>query len=66
MHMITDAASYTSEEIQSQPSCWEQAATLFRDQPEVLPPPGARLLVIGCGTSLYICLLYTSPSPRDS
>jgi CRISPR-associated protein Cas5a/b/c len=43
--------SITADEIGSQPRLWRQAAAL---RPDVLPPPGADVCVIGCGTSLYM------------
>jgi len=41
-------------EIASQPACWARAVETARDAAVVLPPPGARVAVIGCGTSLHI------------
>jgi len=41
-------------EIASQPECWETALTTAKDAAGVLPAPGARVAVIGCGTSLHI------------
>jgi CRISPR-associated protein Cas5a/b/c len=43
--------SITADEIGSQPRLWRQAAAL---RPDELPPPGAEVCVIGCGTSLYM------------
>jgi fructoselysine-6-P-deglycase FrlB-like protein len=43
--------SITADEIGSQPRLWRQAAAL---RPDVLPPSGADVCVIGCGTSLYM------------
>jgi fructoselysine-6-P-deglycase FrlB-like protein len=48
--------TFVAEEISSQPSCWVRAAELARD-PEVrrlLPAAGARVAVVGCGTSLFM------------
>jgi len=44
--------SYVSDEIASQPSCWERAASLAPVAP--LPGRGLRVAVVGCGTSLYM------------
>lgn len=41
-------------EIASQPQCWETALKTAKESAEVLPTPGARVAVIGCGTSLHI------------
>jgi fructoselysine-6-P-deglycase FrlB-like protein len=48
--------SFVAAEIKSQPNCWLRAAKLAHT-PEVanaLPPAGARVAIVGCGTSLYI------------
>jgi len=50
--------SEIEHEVASQPVVWEQAAGL--DGAEVLPPPGARLAVVGCGTSLYMGQAYAA------
>jgi fructoselysine-6-P-deglycase FrlB-like protein len=42
--------SATEREIMSQPATWRRAAVLAAE----LPDPGARLAVIGCGTSLFM------------
>lgn len=49
-------------EIDSQPETWRRAVDLAR-APEVtaaLPAPGARVAVVGCGTSLYIAQAYAA------
>jgi fructoselysine-6-P-deglycase FrlB-like protein len=48
--------SFVAAEIKSQPNCWLRAAKLAHT-PEVanaLPPAGARVAIVGCGTSLYM------------
>ncbi len=48
--------SFVAAEIKSQPDCWFRAAKLAHT-PEVanaLPLAGARVAIVGCGTSLYI------------
>ena len=40
-------------EIASQPTMWRSSERLARSEPELLPPHGSRLAVIGCGTSFY-------------
>jgi fructoselysine-6-P-deglycase FrlB-like protein len=44
------------QEIASQPDCWRAAARLAHtaDVRDKLPPAGARVAVIGCGTSLFM------------
>jgi fructoselysine-6-P-deglycase FrlB-like protein len=47
---------HVSDEIISQPQCWERAAQLA-DAPG-LPEPGERVAVIGCGTSWFMAMSY--------
>lgn len=52
--------SFVADEIASQPETWRRAAYLAAD-PAVaaaLPEPGARVAVVGCGTSLYVAQAY--------
>jgi glutamine---fructose-6-phosphate transaminase (isomerizing) len=45
----------TTQEIASQPDCWERASS----QPSTgLPAKGERVLVLGCGTSYYVAAAY--------
>jgi fructoselysine-6-P-deglycase FrlB-like protein len=46
--------SHVLAEIASQPDCWRKAVTTARESRPVLPAPGARVAIIGCGTSLHI------------
>jgi CRISPR-associated protein Cas5a/b/c len=46
--------AHTATEIASQPDLWPRAAQLAGDAADVLPAPGARTCVVGCGTSLFI------------
>jgi len=48
--------SATVQELTSQPAVWREAGRL--DPDPALPADGARLAVIGCGTSLYIAQAY--------
>jgi fructoselysine-6-P-deglycase FrlB-like protein len=50
--------SAIEHELESQPSTWRRAAALAADAAGDLPPVGARLAVIGCGTSLYMAQAY--------
>jgi fructoselysine-6-P-deglycase FrlB-like protein len=47
-------------EIASQPACWRQAAGLAEDVTGVLPAPGERVAVTGCGTSWFIAQSYAA------
>jgi len=46
--------SFAEEEIASQPACWRRAAALAAEAADEFPPPGARVAIAGCGTSLFI------------
>jgi fructoselysine-6-P-deglycase FrlB-like protein len=46
--------SFAEEEIATQPACWRRAAELAVRVSRALPPRGARVAVVGCGTSLFI------------
>ena len=53
---------FVSAEIESQPETWRRAATLA-GSPEVsraLPAAGARVAVVGCGTSLFMAQAYAA------
>lgn len=50
--------SVLESEIRSQPGCWEAAVSLAGRYRGILPAPGERVAVIGCGTSLYIARGY--------
>ena len=54
--MATDdrSVSLTTTEILSQPELWRRAADLAGEFTELLPARGARVGVVGCGTSLYM------------
>jgi len=47
-------------EIVSQPALWRRAAALAQGLAQQLPPVGARLAVVGCGTSLYMAQAYAA------
>jgi len=51
---------YFAEEIASQPSCWRQAALLAGELASVLPAPGERVAVVGCGTSWFMAHAYAA------
>ena len=50
--------SAIEQEVASQPGVWLEAARLPTDG--LLPPRGARVAAIGCGTSLYVAQAYAS------
>lgn len=47
-------------EIATQPENWADATELARTYIDVLPEPGERVAVIGCGTSLYMARAYAT------
>jgi fructoselysine-6-P-deglycase FrlB-like protein len=47
-------------EIASQPDCWLRAAGLAAEVAGVLPAPGERVAVAGCGTSWFIAQSYAA------
>ncbi|MBT2481821.1 SIS domain-containing protein [Streptomyces sp. ISL-94] len=46
--------SHVAYELGTQPACWEQAAELAPVRRAVLPQPGERTAIVGCGTSYYM------------
>lgn len=46
--------SHVAQELSTQPECWERAAELAPARRAVLPQPGERIAVVGCGTSYYM------------
>jgi fructoselysine-6-P-deglycase FrlB-like protein len=46
--------SFVEEEIATQPACWLRAGALAERLSGALPPRGARVAVVGCGTSLFV------------
>lgn len=57
--MTTDT-SYVGREIARQPQAWAQARDLLDEVGGVLPAPGERVAVIGCGTSWFMAAAYAS------
>ena len=50
----------TEQEIASQPDCWRRAATVAGEVAGLLPAPGERVAVVGCGTSWFIAQSYAA------
>jgi len=46
--------SFVEAEIATQPACWRQAAALATRVSAALPARGARVAIVGCGTSLFV------------
>jgi len=51
---VTDPVSLTSDEIASQPEVWRRALADPASVAAALPPPKAKALLIGCGTSAFV------------
>lgn len=54
----TSAATYVEREIRRQPESWRTAVSRLPELPGVLPQPGERVAVIGCGTSWFMATAY--------
>ncbi|HEX3779391.1 MAG TPA: sugar isomerase [Pseudonocardiaceae bacterium] len=52
--------THTEQEIASQPDCWRTARALAPAVAELLPRPGERVAVTGCGTSWFIGQSYAT------
>ena len=52
--------AYVDSELASQPACWQSAAALAASASQVLPRPGERVAVVGCGTSWFIAMAYAA------
>ena len=55
---MTTARSHAAQEIASQPAAWRRAIELAPSLSEVLPQPGERVAVLGCGTSWFMAESY--------
>ncbi|KQQ53127.1 SIS domain-containing protein [Plantibacter sp. Leaf314] len=51
-------ATFVAAELASQPASWRTAAALVPEFSPVLPQPGERVAVVGCGTSWFIAMSY--------
>ncbi|MBF4570562.1 SIS domain-containing protein [Plantibacter sp. VKM Ac-2880] len=50
--------TFVAAELASQPASWRTAAALIPETSPVLPQPGERVAVVGCGTSWFIAMSY--------
>ncbi|MFJ4045829.1 SIS domain-containing protein [Microbacterium sp. NPDC089987] len=57
--MHTTAGAHMRAELTSQPETWTRAAAM-RDEQAVLPASGARIAVVGCGTSWFMAQSYAA------
>jgi fructoselysine-6-P-deglycase FrlB-like protein len=56
--------AYVDEEIASQPECWRRAAAFASEVTDLLPRPGERVAVTGCGTSWFMAMAYADLRER--
>jgi fructoselysine-6-P-deglycase FrlB-like protein len=56
----TDQPGNTEAELASQPECWLRAAELAAQVTDLLPAPGERVAVAGCGTSWFMAQSYAA------
>jgi fructoselysine-6-P-deglycase FrlB-like protein len=54
------AGSRTEQEVASQPACWREAGLLADGVDGLLPAPGERVAVAGCGTSWFMAQSYAA------
>lgn len=52
--------SFVLDEIASQPACWRRAVKVAAASASVLPRPGERVAVVGCGTSWFMAQSYAA------
>lgn len=63
--MTTELSStHLEAEIATQPEDWLRAAAVAREHADLLPEPGQRVAVIGCGTSLYMAQAFAELRER--
>lgn len=53
-------SKFVTAEIADQPACWRRAGELAATSAEVLPRPGERVAVVGCGTSWFVAMAYAA------
>ncbi|MFK5581973.1 SIS domain-containing protein [Serinicoccus sp. LYQ131] len=53
-------STFVHEEIESQPACWSRAAEIGSAGAAGLPEPGEAVAVVGCGTSWFMAMAYSS------
>lgn len=52
--------THVAREIANQPAAWREALELVPQLRDSLPPHGARVVAVGCGTSLYMSRAYAA------
>jgi fructoselysine-6-P-deglycase FrlB-like protein len=52
--LLPDTSTHLASELATQPQDWLTARDLAREYAAVLPGPGERVAILGCGSSLYV------------
>jgi fructoselysine-6-P-deglycase FrlB-like protein len=52
--------SEIERELASQPACWARTAELASTEAASLPPSGARVIAVGCGTSFFVAQAFSA------
>jgi fructoselysine-6-P-deglycase FrlB-like protein len=59
-HYVADQQTHVVREIRRQPDAWRRAVALAAQLAPVLPQPGERVAVVGCGTSWFMAQAYAA------
>ncbi|MGH3362745.1 MAG: SIS domain-containing protein [Nocardioides sp.] len=54
MDLLPHTSGHLASELATQPQNWLEAGDLAREYATVLPQPGERVAILGCGSSLYV------------
>jgi fructoselysine-6-P-deglycase FrlB-like protein len=57
---MPEPSGYLAAEIDTQPDDWRRAAARAAGEVDALPAAGARVAVVGCGTSLYVAQAFAA------
>ncbi|MFE3190860.1 SIS domain-containing protein [Nocardia sp. NPDC059240] len=57
---ISAPATHLAAEVATQPDDWSRAATVAAAHRDLLPTPGERVAVLGCGTSLFMARAFAA------
>jgi fructoselysine-6-P-deglycase FrlB-like protein len=52
--LLPEAGAHLAAELATQPDDWSTARDLAREHAGLLPQPGERVAILGCGSSLYV------------
>jgi fructoselysine-6-P-deglycase FrlB-like protein len=60
MNVHLSSSSHLERELATQPEDWREARKTARGAAGILPAPGERVAVVGCGTSLYMAQAFAA------